>query len=84
MIDQANEIIEVYQGDGYDLSLRQLYYQFVSRDAQLIRDEIEGLRDEDALAEVKEREEEAKKTVRSIAKNWDRVLQFLQDEELAG
>jgi len=32
MIDQANEIIEDYQAQGYDLTLRQLYYQFVARD----------------------------------------------------
>lgn len=32
IIDQANEIIREYEADGYDLTLRQLYYQFVSRD----------------------------------------------------
>ncbi len=32
IIDQANEIIDEYQADGYDLTLRQLYYQFVARD----------------------------------------------------
>lgn len=32
LIEQANEIIEEYQGQGYDLTLRQLYYQFVARD----------------------------------------------------
>src|SRR5690349_1291585 len=32
MIEQANEIIEEYQAQGFDLTLRQLYYQFVSRD----------------------------------------------------
>ena len=32
IIDQANEIIEEYQNQGMDLTLRQLYYQFVSRD----------------------------------------------------
>ena len=32
IIVQANEIIEEYQQDGYDLTLRQLYYQFVSKD----------------------------------------------------
>lgn len=32
IIDQANEIIEEYAALGYDLTLRQLYYQFVSRD----------------------------------------------------
>jgi hypothetical protein len=30
-IDRANEIIREYQAKGYTLSLRQLYYQFVSR-----------------------------------------------------
>lgn len=32
VIDQANGIIETYAAQGYDLTLRQLYYQFVSRD----------------------------------------------------
>ena len=30
-IQQANEIIEEYAGQGFDLTLRQLYYQFVAR-----------------------------------------------------
>jgi hypothetical protein len=32
VIGQANEIIESYAAQGFDLTLRQLYYQFVSRD----------------------------------------------------
>ena len=32
VIDQANVIIAEYAAQGYDLTLRQLYYQFVSRD----------------------------------------------------
>lgn len=32
MIATANEIITEYQAQGFDLTLRQLYYQFVSRD----------------------------------------------------
>jgi hypothetical protein len=32
MIDRANEIIEQYKDLGLSLTLRQLYYQFVSRD----------------------------------------------------
>ena len=32
MIEQANAIIEEYQAEGFDLTLRQLYYQFVARD----------------------------------------------------
>ena len=32
IIEQANKIIEDYQVQGYDLTLRQLYYQFVARD----------------------------------------------------
>lgn len=31
-IDQANAIIKEYVADGYDLTLRQLYYQLVARD----------------------------------------------------
>ena len=31
-IKEANEIMEDYARNGYDLTLRQLYYQFVSRD----------------------------------------------------
>jgi hypothetical protein len=32
IIDKANEIIESYQEQGFDLTLRQLYYQFISQD----------------------------------------------------
>lgn len=32
MIEAANQIIYEYQEQGFDLTLRQLYYQFVSRD----------------------------------------------------
>jgi hypothetical protein len=32
IIDAANTIIGEYQEEGFDLTLRQLYYQFVSRD----------------------------------------------------
>lgn len=32
MINQANQIISEHQAEGFDLTLRQLYYQFVSRD----------------------------------------------------
>lgn len=31
-IDKANAIIEEYKAQGYELTLRQIYYQFVSRD----------------------------------------------------
>lgn len=32
LIDKANEILAEYEDDGYTLTLRQLYYQFVARD----------------------------------------------------
>lgn len=32
IVDNANEIITEYQDQGYQLTLRQLYYQFVARD----------------------------------------------------
>lgn len=32
IIEHANQICEEYQAQGYELTLRQLYYQFVSRD----------------------------------------------------
>ncbi len=32
IIDQANQIITGYSAQGYDLTLRQLYYQFVSKE----------------------------------------------------
>jgi len=31
IVEQANEIVDSYQIQGFDLTLRQLYYQFVSR-----------------------------------------------------
>lgn len=38
IIDQANQICADYRRQGYDLTLRQLYYQFVSRDLIANRD----------------------------------------------
>jgi hypothetical protein len=32
IIEQANAIIDTYEAQGYQLTLRQLYYQFVARD----------------------------------------------------
>ena len=32
LILKANEIIAEYAAEGFDLTLRQLYYQFVARD----------------------------------------------------
>lgn len=32
VIQQANRILNAYEAQGYDLTLRQLYYQFVSKD----------------------------------------------------
>lgn len=32
IIDQANEILDEYERQGFRLTLRQLYYQFVARD----------------------------------------------------
>jgi len=31
LLNKANEIIEEYAGQGFDLTLRQLFYQLVSR-----------------------------------------------------
>lgn len=32
IIAQANQIIQEYQDEGFTLTVRQLYYQFVARD----------------------------------------------------
>ena len=32
IVNQVNAIIDEYQAEGYKITLRQLYYQFVSRD----------------------------------------------------
>ena len=32
LLSDINEILDIYQDQGYDLSLRQLFYQLVSRD----------------------------------------------------
>ena len=32
LISKANQIVREYQRQGFNLTLRQLYYQFVSRD----------------------------------------------------
>ena len=33
IIDKANKFIEEYQAQGYVLTLRQLYYRFIAKDA---------------------------------------------------
>lgn len=61
-IQQANEIIAEYQQAGFDLTLRQLYYQFVARDlipnnikeydklgAAVVEGRLSGLIDWDAI-----------------------------------
>ena len=47
--------------------------------ADLIRDEVEDLRDDEVLAEVKAREELAVKAVRAVADNWPAVLRGLRE-----
>lgn len=32
IIDAAESVLDTYRRQGYDLSLRQLYYQFIAKD----------------------------------------------------
>jgi len=82
-IDQANAIIEDYLADGLNLTLRQLYYQFVARDlfenkqlnydrlGRIISDaRLTGLVDWDAIVD----------RTRKLEKNshWDSVRSILR------
>lgn len=42
IIEHANAIIAEYAAQGFDLTLRQLFYQFVSRDLIAIADTYNG------------------------------------------
>ena len=72
VIEQANEIIEEYAAQGFTLTLRQLYYQFVARDliANLIRAEIEPMIDMTKWRRAKACEEHGRKQLQAVAKNW--------------
>jgi hypothetical protein len=82
IIEHANAIIEEYQAAGFVLTLRQLYYQFVSRDllknqqseykrlGSIINDaRLAGLIDWDAI-------EDRTRTVRTLA-TWDDPAQII-------
>lgn len=71
IIDQANTIIVEYAAQGYDLTLRQLYYQFVARGLIANRD----LEYKAKLAE----EEQEKEQLKAISDRWDDIVDFLED-----
>lgn len=50
--------------------------------AQIIRDAIEPLRDDDALEAVREREREAVINVRSISEHWDKIIDWLTEGDM--
>lgn len=83
MIEQANAIIVEYQDQGFTLTLRQLYYQFVSRDllqnkqteykrlGSIINDaRLAGLIDWDAI-------EDRTRNVRTVS-SWDSPSQIVE------
>lgn len=82
-ITKANEIIENYQAQGYRLTLRQLYYQFVSQDlipnsersyknlGQAINEgRLAGLIDWDAI--------EDRVRVPKIPSDWDNIEELVE------
>ena len=69
VIEQANEIITEYQGKGLDLTLRQLYYQFVARD--LIEDAVKPLIDFDTWEEGLEEETADTAKLREFAETFE-------------
>lgn len=71
VIEQANSIIEEYQAQGYELTLRQLYYQFVAR----------GLIANSQKSRV-ELQEEQKSLLVNCSENWEKIVQYIQNEGL--
>jgi hypothetical protein len=84
VVDQANEIITEYARQGYSLTLRQLYYQFVSRDLLpnrqesykrlgdiIVKGRLGGLVDWHAI-------EDRTRTLRSSGPYWDDMEQILR------
>lgn len=116
VIEQANSIIEEYQAQDYELTLRQLYYQFVARgliansqksysrvggyierfgdlswelDAlepkiitSLIHKEIIEHSDMDLFKARVELQEEQKSLLVNCSENWEKVVQYIQNEGL--
>jgi hypothetical protein len=74
IIQKCNLIIEDYQSQGYDMTLRQLYYQFIGRDwfPSTWIDE-----------EYNKRHNLAPNT-KNTEKNYDRLGQIVNDGRLAG
>jgi len=83
LINIANDICDEYMAQGYTLTLRQLYYQFVARGhipnsqkeynnlGNLISDaRLAGHIDWDNWDEMKKREDAARAKIKEIAENW--------------
>lgn len=84
IIEQANEIIEEYQDQGFQLTLRQLYYQFVARDLidNTVRDynKLGGFITDARLAGLIDWEaiEDRTRNLEST-EHWDSPAEILQD-----
>lgn len=74
VIEKVNEILESYHAQGYDLTLRQVYYQFVARGwipnrdneykRLLIEDAVFAVRDAERWVEAVEEQETQRERLR--------------------
>jgi hypothetical protein len=74
IIAMANRIINEYQAQGFDLTLRQLYYQFIGRD----------LFPDSWIDEVYNRKHKLAPGTKNTDKNYDRLGSIISDARLAG
>jgi len=74
IIDQANDIITEYEQQGYKLTVRQLYYQFVSRG--LIANADNGIWADDRWKQIKYKEE-----IKLVADNWNKAVEAIKEGE---
>lgn len=74
LIDKSNEIIAEYEAMGFDLTLRQLYYQMVARD---VIAKVVDRRDEKAWRRSVEAETRQRKELAAASSRWGEVAEFL-------
>lgn len=91
LINLVNQVINEYKNQGYELTLRQTYYQLVARGyipnnersykniGNLINDGT-AFRDDEIYQAVCDLEKRGKEELKMIERNYDRAVAFLESE----
>lgn len=92
LIELVNSVIDEYRAQGYELTLRQAYYQLVARGyiennersykniGSLITNEVTALRDDAIYQAICDREEAEKRELQTVADEYQKVISFLSVE----